>query len=443
MSEYAKIKVRNLVLCSFRNYLDADVVSLFFTKNDLVETPDFCEDPNDEDSAKYTKYEYKTTVQKAKERFDALGYGIRKLNSMFDSCMSYAIDYSGLLYHLHCDYKDIEVKASERMKKYNVTFQKWKNAMNKIISYELEHGCVAWIQSSTLDKDIGISTECDKVIFYAQKKYNSPSYYAIDTGYISSAYIYRLILEYCSPDDEIVLDFSYLQYWSEDCILEGKKAAESNEKTIVLVEGTSDKDILEFAIKHIYPHLADLFYFMDFDDSRGGKRDGGTTYVIKNLKTFYFSKIKAQFIAIFDNDAEGYQSKCNLLNSIQQWPDNFRILLYPDNKLFTSYPTIAPNGTIVNDNIIKKACSIELYLPDDLIKQNNQYYPIEWEARKEVKNENGNTEYLYQGIISHKNDIKDSFHALKRDIESDRIPFISEDWERLKSILDTIVFAFA
>ena len=78
-------------------------------------------------------------------------------------------------------------------------------------------------------------------------------------------------------------------------------------------------------------------------------------------------------------------------------------------------------GTTDKPNIIKKACSIELYLPDDLIKQNNQYYPIEWEARKEVKNENGNTEYLYQGIISHKNDIKDGFHTLKRDIESGSI----------------------
>lgn len=33
------------------------------------------------------------------------------------------------------------------------------------------------------------------------------------------------------------------------------EAAEKCEKTIVLVEGTSDKDILEFAIKQLYPHL--------------------------------------------------------------------------------------------------------------------------------------------------------------------------------------------
>ena len=37
---------------------------------------------------------------------------------------------------------------------------------------------------------------------------------------------------------------------------------------------------------------------MDFDDGYGGKRDGGTSYVIKNLKTFYFSGLKSKFIAI-------------------------------------------------------------------------------------------------------------------------------------------------
>ena len=80
----------------------------------------------------------------------------------------------------------------------------------------------------------------------------------------------------------------------------------------------------------------------------------------KNLKTFYFSKIRANFIAIFDNDAEGYSSKCSLLNEIKNWPANFRILLYPEITMFHKYPTIAPNGKIVPDDINKKAASIEL-----------------------------------------------------------------------------------
>ena len=50
------------------------------------------------------------------------------------------------------------------------------------------------------------------------------------------------------------------------------EATEDIEKIIVLVEGTSDKDILEFAMSHLYPHLSDLFYFMDFDGKMVEKR---------------------------------------------------------------------------------------------------------------------------------------------------------------------------
>lgn len=288
--------------------------------------------------------------------------------------------------------------------------------------------------------DVGITTECDKVIFYSLKDDEADSFYAIHTDIIDSAYIYRLILECCNDTEELVLDFTYLQYWDDDCIPNALSATESIKKTIVLVEGTSDKDILEFAIAQLYPHLSDLFYFMDFDDENG-KRDGGTSFVIKNLKTFYFSKIDINFIAIFDNDAGGYQSKCTLINDIKNWPSNFRILLYPNVDLLYKYPTIAPNGTIIEDDINRKAASIELYLPDVLISDNVGYFPIEWESRKRIKN-NGTEEALYQGVISHKDEIKHSFHALKNDILHGKALFVRESWERMKILLEAIIFAY-
>jgi hypothetical protein len=181
---------------------------------------------------------------------------------------------------------------------------------------------------------------------------------------------------------------------------------------------------------------------MDFDDAKGAKRDGGTSFVVKNLKTFYFSKLKSKFIAIFDNDAEGYYSKCELMREIKNWPDNFRILLYPDIKLFNKYPTIAPNGSIVPDDITQRACSIELYLPDNLIKEDTSYFPVEWESRKKIKNENGDTEFWYQGVISQKDEIKETFHKLRKEIENGERTFNLDEWERMNQLLDTIVFAF-
>ena len=282
----------------------------------------------------------------------------------------------------------------------------------------------------------------DKIIYYALKSFEPESFYGIFTEVIDIAYIFRIILENCNDADDIVLDFSNLQYWDKDCIPKGIAATDEVEKTIVLVEGTSDKDMLEFAMEQIYPHLSDLFYFMDFSDTYGGKRDGGSSFVVKNFKTFYFSKLKSKFVAVFDNDAEGYSSKCALLNEIKKWPDNFRILQYPDIKIFHKYPTLAHNGTIMLDNISRKACSIELYLPDELIRENDSFLPIEWEARKKIKNEKGYEESLYQGVISNKDDIKKKFQKLRKEILTGKKSFIYEDWAKMKQLLDTIVFAF-
>ncbi len=438
MSEYADIVIKKLSLISFRNYLDSDVVNLFFSKKDLVVTPNYKIDSEDGESDNYTQYVYKTTVKKAKERLDARGFSISNLDKIFNTTLLQAIDYSEFLYHLGVDFEEREEIALERCKK-KVSFRKWKNAMHKIISYELENGNLSWHNSIP---ELDICTECEKIIYYSLNGTDAESFYGIFTEFIHVAYIFRLILESCDDSDDIVLDFSYLQFWDDDCIPKALSATDDVEKTIVLVEGTSDKDILEFSIKQIYPHLSDLFYFMDFNDANGGKRDGGTSFVIKNLKTFYFSKLKSKFIAIFDNDAEGYSSKCALLNEIKNWPDNFRILLYPDIKMFHKYPTLAPNGTLMLDDISRKACSIELYLPDNLIKDNGSYFPIEWETRKKIKNENGYEESLYQGTISQKDDIKERFHQLRKEIENGKKTFLHEEWARMKQLLDTIVFAF-
>lgn len=438
MSEYADISIKKLSLISFRNYLDPDIVSLFFSKKDLVITPDCKIDIEDENSEFYTKYVYKTTVKRAKERLDARGFGIFNLEKIFNINQTRAIDYSEFLNYLGVDFDSLDKIALERCKA-RVSFKKWKNAMQKIISYELENGNLRWSDSTP---QLNIRTECEKIIYYSLKDTDAESFYGIFTEFINIAYLFRMILECCDDSDDVVLDFSYLQYWDDDCIPKAMSATDDVEKTIVLVEGSSDKDILEFAIEQIYPHLSDLFYFMDFDDSTGVKRDGGTSYVIKNLKTFYFSKLKSKFIAIFDNDAEGYSSKCSLINEIKNLPDNFRVLMYPDIKIFHRYPTLAPNGKTMIDNINGKACSIELYLPDSLIKTNGEYFPIEWVSRKKIKEINGRDKSLYQGVISEKDTIKDKFHELRKAVENGKQLFILEEWNRMQILLNTIVFAF-
>lgn len=350
--------------------------------------------------------------------------------------MLQAIDYTEVLYHLGIDFDERDEQIKKRVQK-RVSFRKWKNALHKIISYELENGNINKYNTTS---PTGMSTECDKIIFNSLKSSCSEFFYGLNTEIIHIAYVLRLILESCNSKDEIVLDFSNLNYWAEDCVPKAIAATEDIEKTIVLVEGTSDKDILEFAMQKLYPHLSDLFYFMDFYDARSAKRGGGASYVVANIKTFYFSRLKSRFIAIFDNDAEGYQNQIKLLSEIKHWPDNFKILTYPAMSLFCKYPTLAPNGSIMFDNINKKACSIELYLPDDFIKVNDEYFPIEWESRKKIELANGSKEFKYQGVISKKDEVKEKFHELRRKIENEEKTLVPEEWERVRLLLETIVF---
>lgn len=81
-------------------------------------------------------------------------------------------------------------------------------------------------------------------------------------------------------------------------------------------------------------------------------------------------------------------------------------------------------------------------MPDSIIKDGGTYFPIEWESRKIVKKENGEKEALYQGVISQKDRIKESFHNLRKKIEKGEESFILENWSRMKKLLESIVFAF-
>ena len=180
MSEYADITIKNLSLMSFRNYLIPDIVSLFFSKTDLIITPNCKIDLEDEDTEGYTKYVYKTTVKKAKERLDALGFGISNFEKAFNTYLLQAIDYSAFLQDLGVDFYDRDEIALERCKA-KVTFKKWANAMHKIIFYELENGNIRWHGSN---ESIKISTECDKIIYYALKDSNTDSFYGIFTEFI-------------------------------------------------------------------------------------------------------------------------------------------------------------------------------------------------------------------------------------------------------------------
>lgn len=439
MGEYAVIKIKEKTLCFFKNYANKEVLKYFYSDEDLNIEENWKYDVNDIEEEPHTRYIYKSTVKRVIERLDSMGFSLKNFEKKFNEIGYESIDYHPFLLHnKKYDYNDdLDAVSRERFDK-NITFQKIKNSINKFIKYELEKGNI-----NKYKKDINylkLSTESDKIIYYSLISDDYDTYYGINTKIIEIPFVFRTLLEYCDIDDEIVFDFTDFQYWSEESVKSAINLEDSIEKTIILVEGKTDKSIIEFALKNIYPNLFDLYYIMDFE-YEDIKRNGGSSFVEMNIKTFICSKLKTKFIALFDNDAEGVATKSRLLDLISNIPNNIKIMTYPNIIEFESYPTIFPNGKIVNENINGKACSIELYLPDFLLKENETFYPIEWEARKEIKT-NNEKYYSYQGVINSKKRINDNFEKMKKSIEESSTSFVETDWKKMKKLIDEIVFAF-
>lgn len=435
MSANATLKIKEFNLWDFKNYLNEKIVSLLFSKINLKITHNY--KSIDEDYT-YTKYEYTTTVKHAKERLDALGYGINNFKKEFEEKKCDGVNCYPYVYHINgfIDY-DKEINR-EFVKSYGVTFRKWSNSLKKIVNYQIKNGS---IDKSIKPNNINIRTNLDKIIYYSlvDDMDNNYSYYGIDLEIIDIGYVLRLLLEYFDENEEINIDFTDITDYSEESYEKALTATENIEKTIILVEGKFDKKVIEYALINLYPHLEDLFYVMDFDDKNGIKRDGGASYLSKNIKTLCCSKSRSRFIGIFDNDAEGYENVCSLLKSIKEWPSNLRILLYPDIDYLHSYPTIASNEKIINNNINHKAASIELYLPDRFIKLNNEYYPIIQKSKMPNKHINDSEKYLYQGVIKNKKEINIKFNEYIK--KKDNI-FNPKEWEHMKLLVDSIIFAF-
>ena len=394
-----ELKVNNISLMYWKSFFDYKTLGLFFTDDDLVVTENVKYDEMDPNEEPHTEYRYSTTVQRAIQRLNSIGYTLKNVQAAFESSCNDCLDYFSLLYDLGIDIEKYDEIKEERIKKH-VAFRKWKNAVIKYAQYEEEHGILVFFENANIPESFKPKTECERIVFRSKIDYDSESFYGCLYQDFDPINTIRIILESVADDDELYVDVTEMVGWTYESI-ENMRIGDPTEKTIILVEGTSNKKILEFALKHIYPHLDNLYYFMDFEYVRGKNRPSGIDAISNNTKAFIASRIKTKFIAIFDNDTVGSQAKKRLCYEINPMPENCRVLTYPDIKLARRYPTIAVNGKTVYDNINGRACSIELYLPEFMIKPDENYLPVEWGNR--IQCNVGNEKCIgYQGVISNK-----------------------------------------
>ncbi len=248
----------------------------------------------------------------------------------------------------------------------------------------------------------------------------------------------RLALEVCEEKDNLIYDLTDLV--SQDCFDKdedfvamasefsaGQHALRS--KIIILTEGRSDGWILSESMKLLYPHLSDYFTFMDFEAARV---EGGVSHLAKIVKSFAGAGIVNKVIAVFDNDTAGEEAIRSLRRI--KLPGNLCVLKLPNLKTLRKYPTIGPSGPITM-NVNARAASIELYLGDDVLRENGKSTPVQWSAYNRAIGK-------YQGEVLDKDKIHKRFKEKLACQKNCTNLTQDENWSGLRAIMSSIFSAF-
>ncbi len=225
---------------------------------------------------------------------------------------------------------------------------------------------------------------------------------------------------YCSPSDPI-------STWAREWVYTRDREALH---LIVLTEGSSDKFVLESALRLLRPELAEYISFMDF---AAFKVEGGASFLANMVRSFAGAGIRDRIVAIFDNDTAGCSAQSGLLK--HNLPVNIKVLRYPDIDLARKYPTRGPSGHVTMD-VNGSGASIELYLGRDVLTEpGGDLVPVQWKALDPSMKR-------YQGEVVGKRGCMDRFsEKLRRFGQSSEASDLS-DWRDLGTIIDAICSAF-
>lgn len=405
MCETVSISIGKWDLFSCKNSF-GDLLTIF-SKNDLHSESIIT------DKVNFTHRFLSTTVLKAKQCLDALGYTEKMARISFKFLRD-----KWLYFYNNFTYPNVITNNVEE----ELTFEDWSETAKK---YALELSTVGDISKRAYELLQSPHSISEEIILYSLSL-DSGKFFGI-TFEKSPWEILRVILDAFPEEQEILLDYQNL-FEAGYCDEMPDNELFEVPKTIVLTEGTFDSYVISRTIELLYPHMAKIYSFIDFEKA---KVEGSCSYLTHYLKAFIGAKIENRIIALYDNDTAGL-AEMKFLESIKI-PNNIRIMHLPNLDLCKSYPTIGPSKNEDAD-INGRACSIEHFLGIDILTENGSLLPIMWTSYNyKLKN--------YQGVITKKEDIQKQFERKLDDAHKHGISK-NDDWNELKLLLNYIFNAF-
>ncbi|PCQ48798.1 HEPN/Toprim-associated domain-containing protein [Citrobacter freundii] len=198
--------------------------------------------------------------------------------------------------------------------------------------------------------------------------------------------------------------------------------ARRRDKFLIATEGSTDSNVIKYALRLLRPDIADFFHFIDMSE---GYPFTGSGNLVKFAAGLVKIDIQNLIVFVLDNDCEGIEA----YNKIRQLvlPHNINCIHLPDLPDFNEFPAIGPHG-VTHENINGRAVAIECYL--DLTFSEYDEAQIRWSSYKKESD-------AYQGALENKDYYTKKFMKLRPGSKD----FSKYDFSKLAIVLDKLIKA--
>lgn len=363
--------------------------SCLFQKEDIKIVPYYYSDNEIEYKEGFSK-----NIMSVRRRLDLLGYSLYEIEELFNEELAM--------------FKQLCSSSTP------ITFHDFYNT---VINVDIQNINMA---SDEYDSDYDLGEYVRKCVIHEIKDLsNFPYYDAYDIGYFLEnldPYITLRILSENKNNHNLDVIWRF-----KDVVENGWNLEEdiipkltTQEKILIVTEGSSDTDIIKKSINRLYSDIADFFDFIDMEQNYPFTGTGNLKIFVKGLSKI---NILNKILVILDNDTAGI-SVYNDIKTIDL-PNNLNVITLPNYKDFDNFKCKGPHGDSL-ENINGKAVSIECFLDHSSI--DDEIY-VRWTSFNDKL-------IQYQGNIEPKNLLIKSFHQYYKQ---------EYDFTKLKYLVDYIL----
>ncbi len=373
MGAYWTLSVHGLSLLEGENYINGEILQLFRREDARIDHARADAAQVDE----YGKYEYVSNVAEMRERLDLMGFTIGRAAGDFEAGRQLELD----------DRASQRSRYTKFLRAYS--FDKWLSTFRRL----LRHGKFPDVEGRH-PRSLSVQQ------FICNRKHDA----LVGFFHSDPRSVLRGCLQAAPAGWPVRLDLvdlvnaGYLDGDQGEYVRLTDAAMEYSLTSpfVILTEGTFDAWVLQRTLVLVYPHLTDLFTFMDFDSSIA---PGGAGHLVTTIKAFIGSGIKNRILAVFDNDTAAHAALRGLTGIAI--PPNINWCTLPNLARLRSHPTVGPQGQQAAD-INGRACSIELFFGPDIVGRGKKRKVVRWKSYDNAMRQ-------YQGEVDDKGTLQKKF----------------------------------